>query len=151
MKEQAKIENFFSFKDKNKFWKRIAKSKYKSNAKKQISIPPDKLLNHFLNMFKEDESALSNEKQNFKTTVNDKFLKYSHSAFLPYFELDQIKKIISELDNSFVKGFDLISYALLKNINFQGFQELLLDFFNKIQNNFNCSKIVPILKDSGVD
>jgi len=58
------------------------------------------------------------------------------------------------LDNSLVSGLDKISYSILKNISFEKFHEILLEFFNqflylnKIPKHLNTSKITPILKDN---
>ncbi|RMZ94629.1 hypothetical protein BpHYR1_003116, partial [Brachionus plicatilis] len=101
-----------------------------------------------------DESSLTSDQLNIKKHVNETFVNYTRPDTLPFFELSQLKKIISKFDKSKVTGFDKISYNLLKNINFVGFYEILLEFFNqlllfkKIPKNLNTSKINPILKDN---
>lgn len=154
LKEQIKLEQVFSFKDKKKFWKKITKFKSNNTAKNDTSIPLENLFSHFQGLFKEDEISLSSEQLKIKKTVESSFENCCNPSSLPFFKLSQLNQIICELKNSYVTGYDLIFYSQIKNVNFLGFQETILEFFNqflllkKIPKNFNTCKLNPILKDT---
>ena len=58
-KELAKFEKIAKERNKNKFWRFIKNNKKKRATIKNVTIPRDKLLDHYSKFFKDDKSDLS--------------------------------------------------------------------------------------------
>ena len=140
-------------KNKNKFWRFVNKCKKKRTIFKEPSISPEKLLDHYRNFFHEDESNFTDSQLIMIDEVKTRLDNFSTPSNLPFFKLHHLEQIISELKISNVKGFDSLSYSLIKKASSDKLIKCLLNFFNDLlmyntlPDNFNVSIIKPIIKD----
>ena len=85
-------------------------------------------------------------------------MKFTYENFiqptnLALFKLRDIEDILKELKSSEVKGFDSMTYNLIKRAGSEKLNHCLLSFFNNllkfncIPEDFNVSIIKPIIKD----
>ena len=120
---------------------------------REISIDSKSLFNHYKNFFFESNFNLNAEQKNIAEEVNETFYNFSKKIIIKKFKATDLEKAVNELKNSHVKGFDKISYNMIKNALSPNVEEFILTFFNKIMElmkipkNFNVSIIKPILKD----
>ena len=84
--------------------------------------------------------------------VSDNFKNFVNPTVPFKFQFSQLEKILKELKKTHVKGYDKLSYYLIRH-SLPYCTDFLLFFFNKlielmkIPRNFNISIINPILKD----
>lgn len=152
-KELSLLETVAREKNKNKFWRFIKKNRKKRSIEKNVSIEPDKLLDHYRNFFFDDQSSLSDAQLLIKDEVKTTYDNYSPPSNIPFFKLRHLEDIIKELKSSEVKGFDSITYNLIKRAGSEKLNHCLLSFFNNlliyncVPDDFNVSIIKPIIKD----
>ncbi len=152
-KELSILESVAHEKNKNKFWRFIKKNRKKRSIEKDVTIAPDELLDHYRNFFYDSSSNLSEAQLIIKDEVNSTYENYTPPTSLSLFKLRDLEEILKELKASEVKGFDTITYSLIKRVGSEKFNQNLLAFFNNllkfncIPENFNVSIIKPIIKD----
>ncbi|RNA03069.1 hypothetical protein BpHYR1_027457, partial [Brachionus plicatilis] len=149
---EALCKTMQNVKDKSKFWKFINKQIKTRTYDSGISLSLDSLFENFKKIFNETFS-LDSEKRLIKSKVDETLNGFKPGDFIPEFDLDTLEKVISESKNSTVKGYDQMSYSLLKNSTWFEFKIVVLEFFNQIlrfhsvPDYLNIAKITPILKD----
>ena len=152
-KEFNKLENVARECNKNKFWRFVKKSRKSRSSEKEVTIPPDKQLNHYRNFFYDEEQEFTAEQLLIKDEVRDLYENYSPPTEIPPFKLHHLEEIIKDLKSSQVRGYDSLSYDLQKKSGSDKLNYCVLTFFNDIlkynciPENFNVSIIKPIIKD----
>ena len=116
LSEVSKLEYVANLKNKNYFWRYTKKLKNKRSIKKEVTASSNKLYNHYKASFSDDQSDLSSKQKNISIQVNDYFKSYTKSQNFPFFTAENLTNALSEIDNSKVKGYDLISYEIIKKI-----------------------------------
>ena len=114
-KELSKFEIHSREQNKTKFWKFINKSKKKRSNENEINISQNILFDHYKNFF-QDNLILSEEQMNIKEKVDSNFKNFVKMDNPVLFKIIDLKDILKDLKNSNVKGYDKISYNLIKNI-----------------------------------
>jgi hypothetical protein len=153
LSEVSKLEYVSHLKNKNTFWKYTKKLKNKRSVIKEVTASSSKLFDHYKSFFTDDKSDLTLSQQNITSQVNDYFASYSKPQNFPFFTPDNLSRALIEVKNSKVKGFDLISYEIIKGSLSSTTHSCMLFFFNtmlfsaQIPNKLNVSIIKPILKD----
>ena len=154
-KELNKLENLAKNKDKNKFWLFIKKNRNRRKIEKQISIPAKKLIDHYTKFFSANEDHLTETQANISLSVKALFNEYTipKKDNLKLFTINNLETIFKEMDTSYVKGYDSLSYYLLKNCPQDKLLNFLLFFYNSfirlncVPKLLNISIIKPIIKD----
>jgi hypothetical protein len=152
-KELNDLERISKEKNRNKFWRFVKKNRKKRIENREISIDSTSLFNHYKNFFFEKEFTHSDEQKIISDKVKETFNNFTNNKIIKKFNLSDLEKAIKEIKNSNVKGFDKISYNMIKNALSSNVEEFILFFINKIMElmkipkNFNVSIIKPILKD----
>ena len=152
-KELNDLDHIAKEKNRNKFWRFVKKNRKKRIENREISIDSKSLFNHYKNFFFESNFNLNAEQKIIAEKVNETFNNFSKKIIIKKFKATDLEKAVNELKNSHVKGFDKISYNMIKNALSPNVEEFILTFFNKIMElmkipkNFNVSIIKPILKD----
>ena len=154
-KELDKLESLARKKNKDKFWKFIKKNRKRRKLEKEVTIPPDHLKDHYSNFFKESNVDLSEEQNEISLKVKSLFDSYSNQKLtdLPLFKQEILDQIFKDLDYSTVKGFDFLSYNMIKKCTSAKLTKLLLEFYNMFiklnvtPTNLNISIVKPIIKD----
>ena len=152
-KDIEKFEIMARNKDKSKFWNFINRKKKDRSNDKEVTSSANELFAHYKKFFNEEFSNISLEQRNIESIVNKTFEKFHYPSNVILFTFHDLESIINNLKNSNVKGYDSISYSLIKNILDIEIRIFLLNFFNKIltlgvfPKKFNLSIIKPILKD----
>jgi hypothetical protein len=152
-KELNDLERISKEKNRNKFWRFVKKNRKKRIENREISIDSTSLFNHYKNFFFENEFTQSDEQKIISDKVKETFNNFTNNKIIKKFNLSDLEKAIKEIKNSNVKGFDKISYNMIKNALSSNVEEFILFFINKITElmkipkNFNVSIIKSILKD----
>ena len=152
-KELNDLDRIAKEKNRNKFWRFVKKNRKKRLDNREISIDSTSLFNHYKNFFYENDFAPNVEQKLISEKVNETFNNFSNNKIIKKFKASDLEKTLKELKNSHVKGFDKISYSMIKNALSPDVEEFFLFFFNKIMElmkipkNLNVSIIKPILKD----
>ena len=97
-KEFAAFEKISREKNKNKFWRFVNKSKKKRTVSKEVSIPPDKLLEHYRNFFHDDQKNFTDSQLLIIDEVKSKFENFSTPKDIPFFKLATLKKLLMILN-----------------------------------------------------
>ena len=153
LSELAQLERVSKLKNKNAFWRFTKKLKKKRSVVKEVTASPDQLFKHYKSFFMDNESNFTEKQQNINKKVNDFFDSFSKPKNFPFFTMDQLDYALNDIENSVVKGYDSISYSMLKNSISSVSKNMLLFFYNtmlfssKVPTNLNISIIKPILKD----
>ena len=140
-------------KNKNAFWRFTSKLKKNRTELKEINVPTDQLINHYKKLFFVEDSSLSQDQIEISLKVKNYSSAYLKPSKIPNFTVNQLNKSLNELSNSSVKGFDQLSYQLIKKSITDASKKLLLLFYNsiltsvKIPHDLNIAIIKPILKD----
>jgi hypothetical protein len=127
------------------FW-RFIKEKQKTNKSvKEVNISPSKLLEQYSKLFN-DKNILNNSFQvNIAKEVEKNFKNYSKPNNIPYFSYSTLENMIKKLEDSNVRGVDIMCYSLLKNANSFKFNNILLKLFNNIlQSGFYQKKLINL-------
>ena len=153
LKELGRLERVAKLKNKNAFWRFTKKLKKKRTVLKEVTASPSQLFEHYKSFFMDEQSDLTDKQQNLSNQVNDFFNVYTKPLNFPFFTIGQLDLALDDIENSPVKGFDSISYQLIKKSVSTTSKNIILYFFNsmlfsaKIPVNLNISIIKPILKD----
>ena len=153
LSELYRLERVAKLKNKNGFWRFTKKLKNKRTVVKEVTASSEKLFNHYKSFFMDDQSNLNEKQQNITKKVNDFFGAYTKPQNFPFFTMDQLDNALNETDNSPVKGYDSISYQLIKKSISSTSKEIILFLYNsmlfssKVPTKLNVSIIKPILKD----
>ena len=153
LREVNRLDRVAKLKNKNAFWRFTKKLKKKRSVVKEVTASPSKLFDHYKFFFIDTQSNLSDKQQEITKQVKYFFNSYTKPLNFPFFTINQLDTALADIDNSPVKGFDSISYQLIKNSNSPTIKNIILYFFNsilfsaKIPENLNTSIIKPILKD----
>ena len=153
LSEVSKLEFVANLKNKNTFWKYTKKLKNKRSVIKEVTASPNKLFEHYKSFFTDDKSDLNTKQNTITSQVNDYFNSYSKPQNFPFFSSENLSQALNEIDNSKVKGYDLISYEIIKKSLSSTTHSCLLFFFNtvlfsaQVPDKLNISIIKPILKD----
>ena len=140
-------------KNKNKFWRFIKNTKKKRSTQNEINIPPNILHNHYKDFFLDNKDNLTDSQKNLNEKVKVYFDENINATNPQKFKQTDLNSILDDLENSNVRGFDSISYNLIKNSLSENFNTFL-EFYNSllifkiIPENFNTSIITPIIKDN---
>ena len=73
------------------------KCKKKRTVSKEVSIPPDKLLDHYRNFFRDDQINFSDSQLLIIDEVKTKFENFSTPMDIPLFKLRHLEEIIDDL------------------------------------------------------
>ena len=129
LSEVSKLEYVANLKNKNVFWKYTKKLKKKRTVVKEVTASSTKLFEHYKSFFTDKKSDLTSKQQNITSQVNDYFNSYKRPQNFPFFTSENLSQALNEIDNSKVKGYDLISYEIIKNSLSSTTQSFLLFFF----------------------
>ncbi|RNA13534.1 hypothetical protein BpHYR1_012607 [Brachionus plicatilis] len=88
VKQQEKLESLSRLKNKNKFWR---------------------------DLFSENSFTLREDQLRISESIKSSFSNFNKPSHSPSFDLDTQNKIIDDCVNSHVRGYDSLSYSLLKN------------------------------------
>ena len=152
-KDVSRLEHLARQKNKNKFWRFTKNLKKSRSVIKDVTIAPERLLDHYKKFFHDAESNLSVDQNYLNNQVNQRIKSYVKPSIFPFFTADQLSDIIRNLDSSLIKGYDKMSYQLIKKSYSEISVRVILFIFNsilfsgKIPKGFNISIIKPILKD----
>lgn len=145
-------------KNRRRFWQQVKSLKNKREDKEKIGIPIDVISEYYKNFFIDDRVDHNSEHTK---QINRRIAEYQHEVSTSqsdsFFELDDLKNAIKEAKSSNTKGFDGISYNMLKKCNSYALEIVLLAFYNliltnkKLPKHFNTSIISPITKDPKKD
>ena len=94
----------------------------------------------------DDKSHLTTKQQIITTQVNGYFSSYTKPQNFHYFTFANLTQALKEIDNSKVKGYDVISYGVIKKSLSSTTQNCLL-FSSKMTDKLNVTIIKPILMD----
>ena len=68
-----------------------------------------KLFDNYKSFFMDNKSDLTTKQQNITTQVYEYFSSYTKPQNFPFFSFANLTEALKEIDNSKVKGYDLIS------------------------------------------
>ena len=101
-------------KNKNAFWRYTSNLKKKQIELKEINIPIDQLIDHYKKLFYVDDSNLNQKQTEIRQKLKNYTTGYIKPSKLHFFTFEQLRKSLTKLSNSPVKGFDQLSYQLIK-------------------------------------
>ena len=152
-KECNKVERLAKIKNKKSFWHKVAVLKNQRSSKDKIELSTHDVAQFYKSFFTEDRTSSHYEQSTIDKKVCE-YYEYCLSDLSKFsFKKDDLIIAVKEANSSNTKGYDGISYNMLKKIDLDIFYIIILELFNtiiktkKIPDKFNISIISPITKD----